>query len=257
MSEGHEKTHIEGAMNIPGAITFSIAILSAAPIAAQYVEPDVEVKKISGKDYAHEEEDEPVIVSPMEFNRLQNKAAGSEDIATIRIVFKGKWHKPADHLAKERAAALGANCLVLQESIGIEDWGAGTIRAYKAVRLTNLTGRPIYTKPSDEPPPANPSTTAPASPSITAPAMPTPPQETPPTQAQPKVHRHFAWVWEGGDHILSHRLGFDASRAKKEELEQLSLYVRENFPAPEHGKLLRAYKKRSKIILDFRNWTLR
>ena len=241
-------------MSILSAIAFGIAILNAPPVVAQYVEPEVEVKRSAGKDYPHNEEDELIVVSPMEFNKLQIKSAGSEDIATIRIVFKGKWHKSADHLAQERAAALGANCLVLQESIGREDWGAGAIRSYRAVRFTNLSDRLIYTKASEEPPPAKSPAIPPASASIAVPAMPTSTQEAPPTQVQARVHRHFAWVWERGNHILSHRLGFDTSRAKKEELDQLRLYVRENFPDREYRKLLQAYKNRSKIILDFRNW---
>ena len=51
--------------------------------------------------------------------------------------------------------------------------------------------------------------------------------------------------------VLSHRLGFDASRADKDELAQLKLYVRENFPAAEYKKLLKASGKRSKVVLDF------
>ena len=231
-----------------------LALSSPLAVSAQYAEPDIEVKKITSKDYTHTEEDELVIVSPMEFSRLQNKTAGSEDIATIRIVFKGKWYKSADHLAQEKAAALGANCIILQESVGNEDWGAGAIRGYKAVRLTNMADRPIYTKPPEEPLQALPPPAPP--PAQAAAASPMPTQEDSTKQTQPKVHQHFAWVWEEGGHILSHRLGFDVSRAKKEELEQLRLYVQENFPASQYKKLLRAYKKRARIILDFTNWTI-
>lgn len=187
-------------------------------------------------------------MSADEFYGMRSKAFSVEDVAVIRIAFKGRWYKSADYLAREKAAAAGANGLVLVESIGREELGAGATRTYRAFRLTNSFGSAIYTKPDEEPPPAKPPEASPGSPFIT-------PKAAEPASAAPpaplRKHRHFDWVWTKDASVLSHRLGFDPARASKDELEQLKLYVRENFPAAEYKKLFQASGKRSKVVLDF------
>lgn len=230
------------------ACTFSVAILLPLRASAQYVEPEVEVRKLSEKKYSAVAEDEASIMSSDEFYRMRNKVFAVEDVAVVRIAFKGKWYKSADYLAREKAALLGANGLVLVESLGREDLGVGATRTYKAFRMTNSFGSAIYTKPDEETPPAKPPEASPGSPFIM-------PKAAEPASAAPpaplRKHRHFDWVWTKDASVLSHRLGFDPARASKNELGQLKLYVRENFPAAEYKKLLRASGKRSKVVLDF------
>lgn len=192
-------------------------------------------------------------MSSDEFYQLRSKTFSMEDVAVIRIVFKGQWYKSADYLAREKAALLGANGLILSESIGREDMGAGAIRTYRAFRLTNSSGRAVYTKPAEEAPPAK----APVVADVNPPAASTPAPASPVAPSEPRrTHRHFEWVWVSDSGVLSHRLGFNAARASKQELEQLRLYVMENFPAAQHKKLVKTSAGRAKLVLDFVKRTL-
>lgn len=226
-----------------------LAFLIPLTASAQFVEPELQVQRLSTKEHTPVAEDEPSLMSADEFYRLRNKVFSVEEVAVVRIVFKGKWYKSADYLAREKAALLGANGLVLVESVGREDL-SGAIRTYRAFRLTNSFGRAIYTKPDEAAPPANPPETPASSPAAT-------PKTAEAASAAPpaprRKHLHFDWVWTHDAALLSHRLGFDSARASKDELEQLKLYVRENFPAAEYKKLLRACAARSKVVLDFVN----
>jgi hypothetical protein len=231
-------------------LALGAAILCAAPAAAQYVEPEMQIQKLSSKAYPPVAEDESSIMSSDEFYKRRNSVFSVEEIAVIRFIFKGPWYKSADYLAREKAALLGANGLILVESIGREDMGAGAIRTYKAFRLANSSGNPIYMKPSEEAPPAQQSATSTTNPAAT----PKPEKAASAAPSEPpRKHRHFEWVWTKDASVLSHRLGFDAARASKDELEQLKLFVRENFRVAEYKKLLRASGKRSKVMLDFLN----
>lgn len=234
-----------------GAWLFAAAILSATPVAAQlYVEPEVQVQMLSEKAHPPVAEDEASIMSSDEFYTLRSKVFSVEEVAAVRIVFKGKWFRSADYLAREKTALLGANTLVLVESTGREEMGAGATMTYRAFRLTNSYGRPLYTKPAPDPPPAK---SPEASSGSGSPFITPKPAETASTAppAPPRKHRHFDWVWIKDASVLSHRLGFDASRATKDELVQLKLYVRENFSVAEQKKLVKTSGKGSKVVLDF------
>lgn len=207
----------------------------------------MEVRKLSKKEYSSIAEDEPAVMSTDEFYTLKRKVFSVEDVAVVRIAFKGKWYKSADYLAREKAAALGANGLVLVESLGQEDRGAGASRTYLAIRFTDSASRPVYTTPASEPV----SQTRTEAAQAPAPFWAQPAQTPAPPPTPPKKHRHFDWVWMHDASVLSHRLGFDASLAAKEERAQLKLYVRENFPAGQEKKLVEAYGKRSRVVLDF------
>ncbi|UPT75486.1 MAG: hypothetical protein M0D55_07345 [Elusimicrobiota bacterium] len=211
------------------------------------------VQKLSEKTYPAVAEDEPSIMSTDEFYKLRNKSFSMEEIASIRVVFKGKWYRSADYLAREKAASLGANGLLPVESIGREDIGFGASMTYRAFRFTDTFGRPFYTKPDSEAPSAKPPEASSGSPFI-APKPAAAASVAPP--APPRKHRHFDWVWTKDSSVLSHRLGFDTASASKDELEQLKLYVRENFSAAEYKKLDKASEKRSKVMLEFVKRTL-
>jgi hypothetical protein len=228
------------------SLAAGLALLAPVAVSAQFWEPDIQVQKLSGTEYPSIAEDEASILDFEEFYSLKSKASSINDVAVIRVVFKGRWYKSADYLAREKAASLGANALVRAESLGSEELGAGAVRSYRAFRLTNPAGRPIFMKLSDDEPPlgavrnANSAQTPQPSAVVPVAAHPT-----------PKRHRHFDWVWAKDDSVLRHRLGFDVSLASKDQLEQLGLYVQENFAAGEYRKLVAAYERRSVIMLDF------
>ena len=225
-------------------------VLALAPgAAAQWVPPEVEVTKISAKEYPHIEEDETSVGTETELSTLRAKSASSEEIARIRISFKGKWYRGADYLAREKAAALGANYLVLLQSAGSEDLGAGAVRAYKAVRLLNFNQAPLYIRPGERPP-------APQQSAVPARdyAQPAPADEV---KTPAGGHQHFSWAWRKNAYMLSHVAVFDPAGAGKDETEELKSYVRENLPGKYYTKLLRALKKRNRITVDFGNREIR
>lgn len=226
-----------------------LALLLPLSASAQFVEPEVQMRRLSEKEYPAVAEDEPAIMSADEFYRSRSKVFSVEEVAVVRVSFKGRWYRSADYLAREKAASLGANGLVLVESVGREDLGAGAVRSYRAFRLSDSFGRAVYTKPAEEAPRAKPPETA-ARPA----EVPKPAEDAAASPAVPRrKHRHFEWVWTHDASVLSHRLGFDAAQASQDEREQLKLYVRENFPAAEYGKLVKALAARSKVVLDFMN----
>jgi len=226
-----------------------LALVLAPGAAAQWVPPDIEVTKLSARDYTHIEEDETVMGTEAELLTLQAKSASSENIAGIRVVFKGKWFQGADYLAREKAAALGANYLVLVRSVGDEDLGAGALRVYRAVRLLGFNKKPLYIKPPDR-------SFAPAPPAAQYSTPPQSPAE-PVTSARSDEHRHFEWAWGNGAYMLSSSAGVDTALAGAEDIAELKRYVLENFGSREHKKLLAAVKKRSKIFLDFKKKEVR
>lgn len=221
-----------------------LAFMLPLSASAQFVEPEVQVQRLSEKEHSAVAEDEPSVMSADEFYRSRSGVFSVEEVAVIRVAFKGRWYRSADYLAREKAAALGANGLVLVESVGREDLGAGAVRSYRAFRLSDSFGRAVYTKPEEGPRAKPPESVAPVE-------KPRPAAAAPP--ATRRRHRHFDWVWTHDASVLSHRLGFDAAGASEEERNQLRLYVRENFPGAEYGKLVKALTARSKVVLDFVN----
>lgn len=226
-----------------------LALALAPGASAQWVPPDIEVNRLSTREYAHIEEDEAVVGTEMGLSALKVKSAASEDIAGIRVGFKGKWFQGADYLAREKAAALGANYLVLVKSIGDEDLGAGAVRSYRAVRLIDFNKRPLYVKPPEQ-------SFSPAQPA----AQYNSPPQTPaaPVAAAPEGnHTHFTWPWGSNVYMLSNSAAFDTALAESDDIEELKKYVKENFGSGERKKLLAAVKKRSRIIVDFKKKEVR
>lgn len=227
-----------------------LALLAfASPCEAQMVAPDIEVQSLTDKKHPHIEEDESVVGTDAELSRLRGRGAGYEDIAVIKIVFKGKWYQSADSMAQAKAAPLGANFLVLKQSQGKEEWGAGTVRIYRAVRLTDPGGAPTYIRASNEAAPTQPAQQTPPLQPVTAPSI-SPAAETPPEP--PAEHRHFRWVWEEGSYQLSHRIIFDPARASAADRTELEHYVRRNFSREELDKLRKALKRRSVLAIDLK-----
>lgn len=225
-----------------------LALLLPLAASAQYVEPEVQVQRLSEKEYPAVAEDEAVIMSADEFYRSRSGVFSVEEIAVIRVTSNGRWFRPADYLAREKAASLGSNRLVLSESLGREDL-PDAIRSYRAYRLSDSLGRAIYAAPEEEAPRARPIEAA-ASPA----AAPNPAEGAAASLPAPRrEHRHFEWVWIHDAAVLSHRLAFDSGRASPDEREQLGKYVQENFPGAEYGKLVKALAARSKFVLDFAN----
>lgn len=216
----------------------------AGGAAAQWVPPEVTVNKISAGQYPHVEEDEAVVVTEAELSALRAKSASLEELADIQVAFKGKWFQSAEYLAREKAAAMGANYLVLRLSAGDEDLGAGAQRSYRALRLLDFHGKPLY-----KPQPGQAAVPMSAPPAFTpAPALSQPAEKKP---AAPEGHRHFAWAWRVHPSVLSHAAFFDPAAAGPGEAAELREYVREGFGVRQSAKLERLLKKGAPVTIDF------
>jgi len=231
---------------LPASAAFLVAV-TVCSARAQWVPPEVQVTPLSARQYQHTEEDETVSGTETELSSLKAKSASSEDIARIRVVSKGMWFQSADYLAREKAAALGANYLVLLQAAGDESLGAGAVKSYRAVRLLGFNGAPLYirqeARPSYQQPPA-----ATAGEILQPAASP---------QNQAGGHQHFAWVWRKGPHKLLHLAVFDPAKAAKAETEELKSYVRENFPQKEYQELMRSLKKGARFTVDLNKGEIR
>lgn len=167
-----------------------------------------------------------------------------QDIAIIRVVVRGQWFLSAETTAKEQAASLGANFLILEASLGGEEY-AGSARVYRAVRLQQYGGLAVYTRPREAvegKSRARPASPAPALRPLKRPALPPPP----PPQAQDEL----GWVWLNQKFIVSHRLGVDLSAIDEASWRNLEHTVRARFPKSEHDKLTMCYRNGSKITVD-------
>lgn len=253
MKRDNGTARLEAAGPAPILPAVFLVFALAAGAAAQWVPPDIEVSTVSTRVYPHIEEDEAQTGTAAEFAALQSKSASVEEIAKIRVIFKGKWYQSADYLAREKAAALGANYLILLQSTGDEDLGAGAVRSYKAMRLLDFQNKPLYIRPAEQPPPAARTAAWPAAQS----GVPAQAAQTGVGTAPATAHRHFTWVWREAPYKLSHTAVFDAALAGPEAVADLKSYVRENFKAKQYTRLLRALEKRSKILVDFKKREVR
>lgn len=62
--------------------------------------------------------------------------AQREEVALVKVTVRGPWERTAQHLASEKAAELGANCLLVVSSFGKDNAEYPVHRSYKAFRVT-------------------------------------------------------------------------------------------------------------------------
>lgn len=183
--------------------------------------------------------------------RLQALQQGAgiqrQDLAIIRVTVRGLWFLSVETVAKEKAAALGANYLVTEASFGTEDH-VGSSRAYRAVRLQRLDGLAAYTRSRDSVEGARAARAPAAAPVFQ-------PLKKPVLPALESKHE-LAWLWLNQQYVLSHRLGVNLSDIAGPAWRDLENTVRVRFPKAEHDKLVTCYQRGSKIILDLKQKTL-
>lgn len=76
----------------------------------------------------------------------------AEELATIKVSIPGPSERTAEHLAKEKAGEIGANCLFPLNEAGEDNLRAPVQRVYKAIRVTIPAGSyQIPASPGDFP----------------------------------------------------------------------------------------------------------
>lgn len=235
-----------------------LALLPGAPARAQLVwtPPDVTVEMLTKAGYERVPPDEVAFADPSGFaERLaelqRNNVLRREDIALIRVVIRGQWFLSAETTAKEKAASLGANFLILEASLGGEEY-TGSSRLYRAVRLQRDNGLAVYTRPREAV--EGPRGSRSASGASAAPAF--GPLKKPAPSEAPSAEEELAWLWHDRQFILSHRLGVDLSSIADPAWRDLEHTVRARFPRAEHEKLVACYQSGAKITLDLKKKTL-
>lgn len=230
--------------------------LAASPASAQSWEPHaVAVEPLTKGSYPRLPPDEVDVSDPSAFaDRLQALQQGAgiqrQDLAIIRVQVRGLWFLSIETVAKEKAASLGANSLVLEGSFGVDDH-VGSTRVYRAVRLQRYDGLAVHTRSREavEGPRTNRAPApAPAFSPLKAPAP--PPAETAGSTED------LEWMWLHSQFLLSHRLGVDLSGIADPAWRDLENTVRLRFPRAEHEKLLACYQRGSTVVLDLKKKTL-
>lgn len=196
--------------------------------------------------------DEVEVAGPSGFaerlQALQEKGGVQrQDIATIRVEIRGQWFISAEVVAKEKAASLGANFIVLEASLGGEEY-VGSSRVYRAVRLQRYDGLPVFTRTRDAVEGARASRTPSPAPAFAPIKTRTSPMHEP--------EEELGWLWRNHPFVLSNRLGVDLSGIRGPAWNDLENTVRLRFPKDEHDKLVICYQRGSKIVLDLKRKTL-
>lgn len=170
-------------------------------------------------------------------------AQQQEELALIKVTIPGPWPRSAEHLAKEKAGELGANCLLPVGAAGEDNMRSPVQRTYKAYRVMVPMGAYQVPAPPDSFPPASPSASSAGffqSPGF---RKLTPPEE------------HSAHLgWTVGTALEEHWVDIDTAVAGPEVSSGIWKDVEEFFPAAEYAKLKSAFRDRVIVRIDLVNF---
>lgn len=222
------------------ALLLSLCALTAAPAGAQS-QPVVEIIPISAEKRSR---------LPQQRIGVGDcyAVAGSqrEELAVIQVLVRGPLERSAEHLAKEKAGELGANCLYPLNAFGADNASYPVRRNYRALRVTVQSG--AYRAP------ASPETIASAGSASAAGALPSlsdfPKLKVPVIIRPAESHNgHLGWVFGGG--VLSHEVIVDFSKSEEAIRKDLLKDIEEYFSDAEYRRMLKAAEagERSRIEL--------
>lgn len=170
-------------------------------------------------------------------------AASTELIAAIKVTLPGPYERTAEHLAKEKAGELGANCLLPEGAAG-EDGGRYPVqRSYKALRvLVPFGAYQVPASPGDFPaPPAAPSGAF---------------QAAGFKEFRPPPEHPSHLDWTAGRAAREHAVIIDPAATEPEVWAEIVKDAQEYFPPQDQARLLRAAAKGVPVRLDFVNFTI-
>ncbi|MDQ7774041.1 MAG: hypothetical protein RDU13_11040 [Elusimicrobiales bacterium] len=165
-----------------------------------------------------------------------------EELAFIRVTLPGAWERTAEHLAKEKAGELGANCLLPAGGGGLDNMRGPAQRAYKAYRVTVPMGPYQVPAPPESLPAAGGGVTGPAGRFQSAGFR----QLTPPAEHS----AHLGWL--GSAAVVVHLVAIDPAAAGAELWGDILKDAEEYFPAAE-AAVLAAAKNRTAVGIDLIN----
>ena len=218
-----------------------ILISCSAPALAQY-QPDIGVTLTLSEKRPHLAIQQVAVA-----NCYTNDLSGAqrEELAVIKVTVRGSWERSAQHLAAEKAAELGANCLHSLFSYGKDNEEYPVQRHYKAFRVTVPYGP----------------WRVPASPESLVPASAAGPSQSgfsmPPLKIRSLEKKH---IEAHGGHlsramgaaVYFHEVILDPARTKPEMREDVTRDIEEYFGESELRKFNRAIMGEKMIRIDLR-----
>jgi hypothetical protein len=217
-----------------------VLLCASSRVGAQYP-PEVEVIQVLKEKRPHMLASK---VAVADCYTSQLPGAQREEVALVKVTVRGPWERTAQHLASEKAAELGANCLLVTSSYGKDNADYPVHRSYKAFRVTVPYG-PWRV-------PASPESLESASTAAAAPAFPMPKLKTPVIEKKPsEVHGdHLSRAM--GEAVYVHEIVLDPARADSESWADVVQDVREYFGEAEAEKLTRLVDAGRTVRIDLR-----
>lgn len=113
-----------------------LLVFSSTSAFAQF-QPEVEVFPVRSEKRPHLAVQQVAVAN---CHTSDLPGAQREELATIKVTARGPWERSAQHLASEKAAEIGANCLLVLSSYGKDNAEYPVHRQYKAFRVTVQSG---------------------------------------------------------------------------------------------------------------------
>ncbi len=174
--------------------------------------------------------------------------AQREEVASVKVTVRGPWERSARHLAAEKAAELGANCLLVVSSYGKDNAEYPVHRSYKAFRVTVPYG-PWRV-------PASAESLASAMAAAAMPAFPMPKLKAPVIEKKPAVAHGDHLSRAMGKAVYFHEVVLDFSRTDPATWADVAQDVREYFGEAEAEKLARLVEAGKAVRIDLRTGTV-
>ncbi|MDP3542372.1 MAG: hypothetical protein Q8T11_07900 [Elusimicrobiota bacterium] len=234
-----------------------IALLSFAvggPAAAQPIPPLVELQTI------HDGKLSSLPVGAVGVGNCFSPVALREmkEVAVLTVSVNGPWERSAEHLAKQKAAEAGANCLQPLASYGPEEHYP-VVRQYRAFLVTTSittidgTFRLPASPKAFEPPPQPP---APLAAAFPAPAPAAPPEPAGEELLLARSPESEESLWVEGPHIIAHEIVLDLRKITPRGWESIRRDVGKFFPASDFETLKKARREGGSVSIDLRKRTI-
>lgn len=222
------------------AVLLAILLCIAAHTRAQY-QPEVEVVQILKEKRPHLLASQ-VAVADCYASGLSG--AQREEVAAVKVTVRGPWERSARHLAAEKAAELGANCLFVVSSYGKDNAEYPVQRSYRAFRVTVPYG-PWRV-------PASVESLASTSTAAAVPVFPMQKLKAPVIEKKPSEAHGDHLRRAMGEAVYVHEVALDPARAAPEAWLDVVQDVREYFGEAEAEKLARLAAAGRTIRIDLR-----
>jgi len=228
------------------ALTAALLALTLPAYAA--FPPRVEIRRLTKKSFARSDAGLVGVGDCL----ITHSEAEVVEVALVEVQVVVPWERSAEHVAKQSAAELGANCLMPLQEYGPEDGNYPVVRQYRAFFVTIVITVPhaAFRVPAS----ARAFKRRSAADAATVPALgslqpPRPAADTPPPLP---AGAPYGPVWFEHALIESHDIELDLSRISAAEWTMVSADLARYFPSSEFQNLAAAYARGETVRLDLK-----